>query len=183
VLLPGVFSSLTRIQFTYLPLHTVAYSQTIIILPSKLLCSAAYINHFLEPRVEQYQLLYHHHLNSTTHHKTPPQTNLPSKKPSTTMPSTSNPFSHLTRTSSATSSDTNSINTTSSISSTSSWTSLLQKSNPVSTYSTINNTSTTEPSQHNKTTLSPGLSPGEKQKIRQQDRMSMQTLAMHAAMR
>jgi hypothetical protein len=178
VLLPGVFSSLTRIQFTYLPLHTVACAQTIIILPSKLLCSAAYINHFLEPRVEQYQLLYHHHLNSTTHHKTPPQTNLPSTKPSTTMPSTSNPFSRLTRTSSV-SSDTNSLNSTSSTSSTSSWTSLLQKNTPVSTYSIINNTPTTEPTTQNKATLSPG----EKQKIRQQDRMSMQVLAMHAAMR
>jgi hypothetical protein len=182
VLLPGVFSSLTRIQFTYLPLHTVAYSQTISIRPlssyPRNLCALLHISITLDPE-----------FNYSTISTPQPITKINLKQiyhlqPSTTMPSTmpSNPFSRLTRTSSVTSSDTNSLNTTSSTSSTSSWTSLLQKNTPVSTYSTINspsinNTSSTEPS--NKTTLSPG----EKQKIRQQDRMSMQVLAIHAAMR
>ncbi|KAG9827757.1 hypothetical protein KCU98_g14815, partial [Aureobasidium melanogenum] len=89
----------------------------------------------------------------------------------------SNPFSRLTSNSS--SSDTASINTTSS---TSSWTKLLQKNKPVSTYSTISSsTSTSEPTSNPKTKDT--LSPGEKQKIKQQDRMSMQVLATHAALR
>ncbi|KAG9541219.1 hypothetical protein KCU71_g18697, partial [Aureobasidium melanogenum] len=90
----------------------------------------------------------------------------------------SNPFSRLT--SNSNSSDTASINTTSS---TSSWTKLLQKSKLVSTYSTISSSSTSasEPTSNPKTKDT--LSPGEKQKIKQQDRMSMQVLATHAALR
>jgi hypothetical protein len=80
----------------------------------------------------------------------------------TTMPS--NPFSHLTGICSI-SSDTASIKTTSS------RTRLLQYDSAISAYSTIGDKTETT------------LSPGEKQKIRQQDRISMQALAMHAAMR
>lgn len=178
MLLPGVFiSSLHFYNRVVLNiLATGAYYQTIPTqdLPSKAipLYSLLDISIDIDPRLK-----YPTSLSSTLY--SPPQRSHIHHPPPTTMPSISNPFSRLNSTSSASSSDTASINTTSS---TSSWTKLLQKNTPVATYSSINsNTSTTEPSQQKKSKET--LSPGEKQKIRQKDRISMQTLATHAAMR